>query len=158
MAQRWKRLHCFLLSGFLFLGGCGAPVSQAPQNSGNTAAGETEPPLLDENLSFTEQNRVYPIELTPGRMWLVNRKGETVEAQTQSALIYDQLTRQPQYKVKTRRIWSGKAVKYDQPIYTNQSALYTLEDQCLADWDDVIYEGGTGRLVIRRTMPMNLIQ
>lgn len=150
MAQRWKRLHCFLLSGFLFLGGCGAPVSQAPQNSGNTAAGETEPPLLDENLSFTEQNRVYPIELTPGRMWLVNRKGETVEAQTQSALIYDQLTRQPQYKVKTRRIWSGKADEYDQPIYTNQSALYTLEDQCLADWDDVIYEGGTGRLVIRR--------
>ncbi len=99
---------------------------------------------------MAEQARVYPIELTPGQNWLVNRAGETVDAQSSFALIYDSLTRQPQYKVKTRRRLSGKTDEYGQPIYTSQSALFSLTEECLADWDDVIYEGGAGSLVIRR--------
>lgn len=120
------------------------------QNEENKPGEEVLKRPEEENLSLTEQARVYPIELTPGRIWLVNRDGETVGAQSQSALIYDQLTRQPQYKVKTRRYLDGETDEYGQPVYTNQSALFSLEDECLADWDDVIYEGGAGRLVIRR--------
>lgn len=150
MAQPWKRLYCFLITGLLLLGGCAPAMRKAMQNEENKPGEEVLKRPEEENLSLTEQARVYPIELTPGRIWLVNRDGETVGAQSQSALIYDQLTRQPQYKVKTRRYLDGETDEYGQPVYTNQSALFSLEDECLADWDDVIYEGGAGRLVIRR--------
>ena len=59
-----------------------------------------------------------------------------MDAQSSFALIYDSLTRQPQYKVKTRRRLSGKTDEYGQPIYTSQSALFSLNGRM---------SGGLGR-------------
>ena len=150
MAHDWKQLQCFLLAALFLVSGCAAAPSETRDSSKSEFAAEHPDLSGEENLSLTEQLRVYPIELTPGKQWLVDRTGKTISAEAQSALIYDQLTRKPQYKVKTRRFLSGKTDEYGQPVYTNQSALFSLDDQCLAEWDDVIYEGGMGDLVIRR--------
>ena len=36
------------------------------------------------------------------------------------------------------------------PLYRSESALYSLAGECLADFDEVLYEGAMGRYVIRR--------
>ena len=49
------------------------------QNEENKPGEEVLKRPEEENLSLTEQARVYPIELTPGRIWLVNRDGDRPE-------------------------------------------------------------------------------
>ena len=101
MAHDWKQLQCFLLAAAFWVSGCTAAPSETRDFSKSEFSAGHLNLSEEENLSLTEQLRVYPIELTPGRQWLVDRAGKTIGAEAQSALIYDQLTRKPQYKVKT---------------------------------------------------------
>lgn len=148
VSKIYRGPRCLLTAGLIMtLCACGAQA--CPEN--NASVWMPAVPAEDESgLSLAEQERVYVIEPIPGRQWLVNRRGETVNPQEQSLLIYDQLTRQPQYKVRTRRVLTGETDEFDQPVYRTFSALFSLQDECLADWDEVVYEGGFGSWLIRR--------
>ncbi|MFQ8582151.1 MAG: hypothetical protein ACLSA6_06165 [Holdemania massiliensis] len=87
---------------------------------------------------------------------MVNRKGETVEPDDQ--LIYDQLTRQPQYKVKTGGFGREKRMNMiSRSILTSRHSIRLrtnvwpigMTSFMKAAWADWLFGG---------TMPMNLIQ
>ncbi len=120
--------------------------------SGCAGFSQTEQPPVStaQPLPLAEAERVYVIEPAPGRQWLTDRDGNPVEAEQTFSLIYDQLTHQPQYKVRMRRILTGQVDDGGMPLYRSESALYSLAGECLADFDEVLYEGAMGRYVIRR--------
>ena len=86
MAHDWKQLQCFLLAALFLVSGCAAAPSETQDSSKSEFAAEHPDLSGEENLSLTEQLRVYPIELTPGKQWLVDRTGKTIGAEAQSAL------------------------------------------------------------------------
>ena len=73
MAHDWKQLQCFLLAALFLVSGCAAAPSETQDSSKSEFAAEHPDLSGEENLSLTEQLRVYPIELTPGKQWLVER-------------------------------------------------------------------------------------
>ena len=104
----------------------------------------------EEDLSVMEQSRVYPIEIIPGYLWLTDRNGNPVQPQDSTDFLFDLVSHQPVYRVRTRRYLSGKTDEAGQPVYRNTMALSTLQDELIRDFDEVIYESAFGHYVICR--------
>ena len=99
--------------------------------------------------SEEEIYHIYPNEMSR-EGWAIDRDGNMSPIDTESYILYDVITGEPQCQRRFREEDTGERDEYGGIITRDMSALYDMDGNLLYDWAPCYYEAAFGDYIIRQ--------